>query len=159
MDPTILFPLVLLIGVFFLMSRSARNRQRQAMQMREAIEPGAGVRTIGGMYAEVKEVRDDTVLLEIEPGVHAVYAKNAIHAVLDHDEYRRIVSGESAFPDEETPDVPDDASSLTGDADLPGEEAAPEAKDGKAGGKDSGEDGRVELGKPGEDEGEDGPRS
>ena len=53
--------------------------------MRNDMQPGAGVRTIGGMYATVKEVHDDTVLLEVAPGVHAVFAKNAIGAVLDDD--------------------------------------------------------------------------
>ena len=39
--------------------------------MRNQMQPGTGVRTIGGMYATVKEVHDDTVLLEVAPGVHA----------------------------------------------------------------------------------------
>jgi preprotein translocase subunit YajC len=112
-DIAILFPFLLLIGVMFLMSRSAKNRQRQVMEMREAMQPGTGVRTIGGLYALVKEVREDTVLLEVAPGVHAVYAKNAIGAVLEGDEYHRIVSGEPA--EDDTPVVPDDASSLTGE--------------------------------------------
>ena len=58
------------------------------------MQPGTGVRTIGGMYATVKELHDDTVLLEVGPGVHAVYAKNAIGAVLDDAEYNRIVHGD-----------------------------------------------------------------
>lgn len=110
MDIAFLFPFLLLIGVMYLMTRSAKNRQRQAMQMRDSLEPGTGVRTIGGMYALVKEVRDDTVLLAVDSGVHAVYAKNAIGAILEPDEYERIVSGESP---EDTPVVPDDASALT----------------------------------------------
>jgi preprotein translocase subunit YajC len=134
-DIAFLFPLILLIGVMFLMSRSAKNRQRQAMEMRDAMEPGTGVRTIGGLYAEVKEVREDTVLLELTPGVHAVFAKNAIGAVLDPEEYHRIISGESAY-DDDTPAVPDDASSLTGDESASGE-------------------GRVELSKDEGDAGED----
>ncbi|WP_129838414.1 preprotein translocase subunit YajC [Streptomyces sp. RFCAC02] len=116
MDIAILFPFILIIGVMFLMSRSAKNRQRQALEMRNAMEPGTGVRTIGGMYAQVKEVREDTVLLEVTPGVHAVFAKNAIGAVLDADEYQRIVSGEEHH-DDDTPVVPDDASSLIDGAD------------------------------------------
>ncbi|RBM23986.1 preprotein translocase subunit YajC [Streptomyces sp. PT12] len=116
MDIAFLFPFILLIGVMFLMTRSAKNRQRQALEMRDSMEPGSGVRTIGGMYAEVKEVREDTVLLEVAPGVHAVYAKNAIGAVLDADEYQRIINDEPYVDDEdEAPVVPDDASSLTED--------------------------------------------
>jgi preprotein translocase subunit YajC len=88
-----LLPLILIIGVMFLMTRSARNKQRQAAEMRGAMAPGSGVRTIGGMYALVKSVNDDTVELEIAPGIFTHYAKNAIAAVLDQDEYARIVHG------------------------------------------------------------------
>ncbi|MFI5803982.1 preprotein translocase subunit YajC [Streptomyces sp. NPDC051561] len=108
-------PFIVLIGAMFLMTRSAKKKQAAAAQMRNDMQPGTGVRTIGGMYATVKEVHDDTVLLEVAPGVHAVYAKNAIGAVLDDSEYNRIVHGEEAAAlDTDSPVVPDDASSLTG---------------------------------------------
>ena len=137
MDIVTLLPLVLIIGVMFLMTRSAKNKQRQAVQMRDSMQPGAGIRTIGGMYATVKEIHDDTVLLEVAPGVHAVYAKNAVGAVLEDAEYNRIVHGiEPAVQKTDDAVVPDDASSLTGDADAAridlgksdaGDEAAPVA--------------------------------
>jgi preprotein translocase subunit YajC len=107
-----LLPFIVLIGAMFLMTRSAKNKQRKAASMRDAMTPGTGVRTIGGMYATVKEIRDDTVLLEVAPGVHALYAKNAVGAVLEQEEYERIVSG---TPGELETVVPDDASSLTSD--------------------------------------------
>ncbi|MFD5753345.1 preprotein translocase subunit YajC [Streptomyces sp. NPDC127033] len=111
-----LLPFIVLIGAMFLMTRSAKKKQQAAAQMRDEMQPGTGVRTIGGMYATVKEVHVDMVLLEVAPGVHAVYAKNAIGAVLDDDEYNRIVHGDDPS-DSDTPIVPDDASSLTGPAD------------------------------------------
>ncbi|MFE7126760.1 preprotein translocase subunit YajC [Streptomyces sp. NPDC057617] len=111
-----LLPFIVLIGAMFLMTRSAKKKQQAAVQMRNDMQPGTGVRTIGGMYATVKEVHDDTVLLEVAPGVHAVYAKNAIGAVLDDDEYNRIVHGDDDLAADGTV-VPDDASSLI-DADA-----------------------------------------
>ncbi|MFI6108490.1 preprotein translocase subunit YajC [Streptomyces sp. NPDC051310] len=107
-----LLPFIVLIGAMFLMTRSAKKKQQQAVEMRNQMQPGTGVRTIGGMYATVKEVGEDTVLLEVAPGVHAVYAKNAVGAVLDDDEYNRIVHGDTELKTD-TPVVPDDASSLT----------------------------------------------
>ena len=133
MNIVTLLPFIVLIGAMFLMTRSAKNKQRQAAQMRDTMQPGTGVRTIGGMYATVKEVHDDTVLLEVAPAVHAIYAKNAIGAVLSDAEYNHIVHG--IDPDEDgadgvdsadTPVVPDDASSLTtpaGADDAPADEA------------------------------------
>lgn len=116
MDITILLPFIVLIGAMFLMTRSAKNKQRQMMSMRDQLQPGSGVRTVGGMYATVKEVHEDTLLLEVAPGVHAIYAKNSIGAVLDDAEYNRIVHGAPEFDDEEIT-APDDASSLTESAD------------------------------------------
>ncbi|MER5946163.1 preprotein translocase subunit YajC [Streptomyces sp. NPDC001904] len=110
-----LLPFIVLIGAMFLMTRSAKKKQQQAASMRNEMQPGSGVRTIGGMYATVKEVNEDTVLLDAGPGVHLMFAKNAIGAVLSDDEYNRIVHGPEAADDELTDDavVPDDASSLT----------------------------------------------
>ncbi|MET9513940.1 preprotein translocase subunit YajC [Streptomyces sp. NPDC002994] len=113
MDILTFLPFIVLIGAMFLMTRSAKKKQQAAAQMRNEMQPGTGIRTIGGMYATVKEVNDDTILLEVAPGVHAVYAKNSVGAVLDDEEYNRIVHGESADLAVDAPVVPDDASSLT----------------------------------------------
>ncbi|QKW05519.1 preprotein translocase subunit YajC [Streptomyces sp. NA04227] len=126
-----LLPFVVLIGAMFLMTRSAKKKQQQAVQMRDQIQPGTGIRTIGGMYATVKEVGEDTVLLEVAPGIHAIYGKNAVGAVLDDDEYNRIVHGT---------EVPDDASSLTGDV-------SDSKSDDTADSADSDDDARIDLGK------------
>ncbi|MEU6680669.1 preprotein translocase subunit YajC [Streptomyces sp. NPDC046853] len=114
MNIVTLLPFIVLIGAMFLMTRSAKKKQQAAAQMRNEMQPGTGIRTIGGMYATVKEVHDDAVLLEVAPGVHAFYAKNAVGAVLEDDEYNRIVHGTSADLKSDNPVVPDDASSLTG---------------------------------------------
>ncbi|KUL27100.1 preprotein translocase subunit YajC [Streptomyces regalis] len=106
-----LLPFIVLIGAMFLMTRSAKKKQQQAADMRNQMQPGSGVRTIGGMYATVKEVSDDTVLLDAGPGVELLFAKNAIGAVLSDDEYNRIVHG--IEHDLKSDVVPDDASSLT----------------------------------------------
>ncbi|WP_328368111.1 preprotein translocase subunit YajC [Streptomyces sp. NBC_00445] len=106
-----LLPFIVLIGAMFLMTRSAKKKQQQAANMRNEMQPGSGVRTIGGMYATVKEVNEDTVLLDAGPGVDLLFAKNAIGAVLTDDEYNRIVHG--VEHDLKSDVVPDDASSLT----------------------------------------------
>ncbi|WNI25843.1 preprotein translocase subunit YajC [Streptomyces sp. ITFR-16] len=128
MNPVTLLPFIVLIGAMFLMTRSAKKKQAAAANMRNEMQPGTGVRTIGGMYATVKELHDDTVLLEVAPGVHAIYAKNAIGAVLDDAEYNRIVHGDDEELDVDGAVVPDDASSLT---ELDDTDAADEADDAK----------------------------
>ncbi|MGI5199519.1 preprotein translocase subunit YajC [Streptomyces sp. CA-288835] len=108
-----LLPFIVLIGAMFLMTRSAKKKQQAAAQMRNDMQPGSGVRTIGGMYATVKEVNEDTVLLDAGPGVDLLFAKNAIGAVLSDDEYNRIVHGVEHDLKTDEAVVPDDASSLT----------------------------------------------
>jgi preprotein translocase subunit YajC len=110
----------------FLMTRSAKKKQQQAASMRNDMQPGSGVRTIGGMYATVKEVNDDTVLLDAGPGVDLLFAKNAIGAVLTDEEYNRIVHGIEHDLKSDSDVVPDDASSLT-DTDTETDEPADEA--------------------------------
>ena len=113
MSPITLLPFIVLIGAMFLMTRSAKKKQQAAASMRNELQPGTGVRTIGGMYATVKEMDDETVTLEVAPGVHAIYAKNAIGAVLPDEEYNRLIHGESDDLKVDGAVVPDDASSLT----------------------------------------------
>ncbi|MGW3147580.1 preprotein translocase subunit YajC [Streptomyces sp. NPDC001177] len=111
MNTLTLLPFIVLIAAMFLMTRSAKKKQQQAANMRNEMQPGSGVRTIGGMYATVKEVNEDTVLLDAGPGVELLFAKNAIGAVLTDDEYNRIVHG--IEHDLKSDVLPDDASSLT----------------------------------------------
>lgn len=137
-----LLPFIVLIAAMFLMTRSAKKKQQQAANMRNEMQPGSGVRTIGGMYATVKEVNEDTVLLDAGPGVELLFAKNAIGAVLTDDEYNRIVHGIEHDLKSDADIVPDDASSLTetDESDSP----AAAASDDKAvdlGKKDADEDG------------------
>ncbi|MFD0543126.1 preprotein translocase subunit YajC [Streptomyces mexicanus] len=118
-----LLPFIVLIGAMFLMTRSAKRKQQQAAQMRNQMQPGSGIRTIGGMYATVKEVNDDTVLLDAGPGVELLFAKNAIATVLSDDEYNRIVHGVEHDLKSDADLVPDDASSLT-ETDEPAADAS-----------------------------------
>ncbi|MFJ2831176.1 preprotein translocase subunit YajC [Streptomyces sp. NPDC087263] len=125
-----LLPFIVLIGAMFLMTRSAKRKQSAAAQMRSDMQPGTGVRTIGGLYATVKEVNEETVLLDAAPGVDLVFAKNSIGAVLSDDEYNRIVHGVEHDLKSDGTVVPDDASSLT-ETDEPAADASSDASDDK----------------------------
>lgn len=74
--------IALLFGVmYFMMIRPQQKRRRDAEQMQSALSPGDEVVTIGGLYGTVTEVDDDTVLLEVAPGVQTRYARPAIARV------------------------------------------------------------------------------
>jgi preprotein translocase subunit YajC len=78
----LLLIVLVFVGFYFLMVRPQRRRQQQVAQQQNTLVPGARVRTIGGMYADVVAVDGDDVVLEVAPGVEVRYAKRAVAEVL-----------------------------------------------------------------------------
>lgn len=78
--------IALLFGVmYFMMIRPQQKRRREAERMQSALGPGDEVVTIGGLYGTVVTVEDDTVTLEVAPGVHNRYARPAIARVMPRE--------------------------------------------------------------------------
>jgi preprotein translocase subunit YajC len=76
--------IVLLFGaMYFMMIRPQQRRRRQAEQMQSSIGPGDEVVTIGGLYGTVTSLDDETVKLEVAPGVQTRYARPAIARVVN----------------------------------------------------------------------------
>ena len=76
-----------------LMTRSAKNKQRRPPQMRDEMQPGSGVRTIGGMYAIVKEVHDDDRPAGGRPRRARHLRQERHRRGAREEEYNRIVDG------------------------------------------------------------------
>ncbi|QGN49394.1 preprotein translocase subunit YajC [Micromonospora sp. WMMD558] len=75
--------IALLFGVmYFMMIRPQQKRRREAEAMQSSLGPGDEVVTIGGLYGTVTAVEDDSVLLEVAPGVQTRYARPAIARVV-----------------------------------------------------------------------------
>ncbi|MER5454951.1 preprotein translocase subunit YajC [Micromonospora sp. NPDC002389] len=75
--------IALLFGVmYFMMIRPQQKRRREAEAMQTGLSAGDEVVTIGGLYGTVTGVEDDSVLLEIAPGVQTRYARPAIARVV-----------------------------------------------------------------------------
>ncbi|MGW6913641.1 preprotein translocase subunit YajC [Kitasatospora sp. NPDC054939] len=135
--------LLLPILAIVLMFRAQKKRQQQMSHMQSALEPGAGVRTIGGLYARVKAVNEETVELEIAPGVVSHFTKSAVAAVLEPSEYDAIINGRPA--DDELPVDGDDSD----EAEPAEEKALTPAKDGALTlTKDGADKGEAEGGAP-----------
>jgi preprotein translocase subunit YajC len=78
---SLLFPLVLLGGVFyFLLLRPNRTRQRQQQSLLESLKVGDEVMTAGGIFGTLKDIdeEDDTVTVEIAPGTEVRMLRRAI---------------------------------------------------------------------------------
>jgi len=55
---------VMLVMMYFMVIRPQRTREKQQTEMRNSIEVGDGVTTIGGIVGRVVSVKDDTILVE-----------------------------------------------------------------------------------------------
>lgn len=80
MESFVLFlPFLLIIGGFMYF---ASRRQRRAMQatidLHDSLQPGERVHTTSGLEATIVAIADDTIDLEIAPGVVTTWMKLAI---------------------------------------------------------------------------------
>jgi preprotein translocase subunit YajC len=81
-----LIGLVLLFALlYFVMIRPQRNRQRQAVQMQRQVLPGQRVITTAGLYGTVISGDDQTIQLEIAPGVQIKMMRRAVLRVEPDD--------------------------------------------------------------------------
>ena len=87
-----LFPLAVFVLIFyFFIIRPQRKRQKQHDNLISGIGRGDQIVTIGGFFGTVREVRDDTFLIELAEGVRVRILKSAVQT-------KRVVS--PAAPEE-----------------------------------------------------------
>ena len=104
-----ILPLLLLVGVFalmyFLVIRPQSQRREQMTSMQNAVEEGAPVMTLGGLYGTVVTSDSDSVLLEVSPGVTNRYARAAIAKVLSDEEAVKagLAPNEDAVDEDDVP--------------------------------------------------------
>lgn len=70
--------LVLLLGMWFVMIRPVRRRQREAAIMQQSVQVGDEIMTTAGIYGTVVWLDADTFGLQIAPDVTVKYARAAI---------------------------------------------------------------------------------
>jgi preprotein translocase subunit YajC len=67
-DPTTIITTVLMIGlvvvVFFFMFRSQKKQEKEANEMRNNLQIGDEITTIGGIIGEIVRIKDETVTIE-----------------------------------------------------------------------------------------------
>ena len=61
---TTVIMIVLLVGLFYLMYRSNKKQEREAAQMRNSLEVGDEITTIGGIIGEIVKIKEETVTIE-----------------------------------------------------------------------------------------------
>ena len=103
MESLVLFlPFLLIMGGFMYF---ASRRQKRAMQatidLHESLQPGDRVHTTSGLQAMVVAITDDTVDLEIAPGVVTTWMKLAIRdrIVPDDDDEEDLAEDDGSTGD------------------------------------------------------------
>ena len=106
-----LLPLLLLALAFVVLivlpMRSRNRALQQTRQMQASLTPGADVMTTSGLFGRVTAIGDDSVDLEIAPGVVVRWAKAAIAEI----------RGSTPAPPDEPPGT--EPSRADGDAGAP----------------------------------------
>lgn len=70
--------LVLLVGFMFFSTRKQKRTMQQQQDMQKSLSFGDRVMTTSGLYATVVSTSDDTVDLELSPGVVTTWLRQAV---------------------------------------------------------------------------------
>jgi preprotein translocase subunit YajC len=90
-----LLPLVLMGGIFyFLLIRPQQRQRRRQATLLQSLDVGDEIQTIGGVFGTIREIDDDTVLVEVAPEVEVRFARGAIARKLYFDESEEEEEGE-----------------------------------------------------------------
>ncbi len=79
------FFVLILVAFYLLIIRPQRARAKAAQQLQESLAPGVEVMTTAGLYGTLTEVRDDSLLIEVSPGVTLRFAKAAVGRIVTDD--------------------------------------------------------------------------
>ena len=104
----LLLPILMFAGLGGLMYFSMKKQKRVAAatkQMHDSLVPGARVMTTSGLHGTVTAVADDTIELEVAPGMRTTWVRAAVREVVVpapvEDTYDDALGGDS------TPEIVD----------------------------------------------------
>lgn len=69
----------LILIFYFFMIRPQSQKQKKVNAFRSSLKNGDKVMTAGGIYGRIRDVKDDTVILEIADGVRIKISKASIY--------------------------------------------------------------------------------
>lgn len=105
MDLVALLPLLIILGAFmFFASRRQKKAMQATIDLHNSLKVGDRVHTTSGLQAEIKAITDDTVQLEIAPGVVTTWMKLAV---------RDRITPDDEFDDDDDDDAGEPESTAT----------------------------------------------
>jgi preprotein translocase subunit YajC len=109
MNQTVVFlPMLIVLGAFmFFASRRQKRAMQATIDLHESLTLGDRVQTTSGLHGTITQITDDTVELEIAPGVVTTWAKLAVGS--------RVGPDALDTEDDELDDLADDPGRLPND--------------------------------------------
>jgi preprotein translocase subunit YajC len=93
-------PLLVVMGAFmFFASRRQKRAMQATIDLHESLQVGDRVHTTSGLQASITGITDDTVDLEIAPGVVTTWMKLAIRDKIEPEEFTAEAAVEQATED------------------------------------------------------------
>ena len=75
---TIIMIVLIFAVMWFFMIRPQKKQQKELQNFRDSLAKGDKVVTIGGIFGTIVEVKEDTVLMEVDNGVKIRVSKQAL---------------------------------------------------------------------------------
>jgi preprotein translocase subunit YajC len=118
MQQLVLFlPFLLIMGGFmYFASRKQRRAMQSTIDLHESLEIGDRVHTTSGLHATVVALTDDTVDLEIAPGVVTTWMKLAIRDRILPEDLDEDFDDSDDFDESEESEESDDQTRITKDS-------------------------------------------
>ena len=69
---------LIFVVMWFFMIRPQRKQQKELQNFRDSLKKGDKVVTIGGIYGTVAEIKEDSVLMEVDSNVKIRVSKQAL---------------------------------------------------------------------------------
>ncbi len=77
--------IIMILAIFaifyFFMIRPQKKRQEEFKKFRDALSVGDTVVTSGGIHGKIKEIHDNTIVLEIANNVNITIDKNSVFSI------------------------------------------------------------------------------
>lgn len=84
----LMFGLIFVVFYFF-MIRPQVKKQKEAKKFKESLKRGDKIITIGGIHGKIAEMKEDTVVIEVEGGNRLRIDKNAIAREFSAEEMQK----------------------------------------------------------------------
>lgn len=71
--------IAMIVIFYFFMIRPQSKKQKELKKARESMQKGDAVVTAGGIHGKIKEISDNTLLIEVAPGVSLKVDKASVY--------------------------------------------------------------------------------